>query len=98
MTKSFSKYSSRITFIYSIIIIAWLILCGRLFSIQIINSDEYQKIVKNQTQIKEIIFPDRGIIFDKNNSVLTRNITHYTLIANPSKIKAITEIFDNFKL
>ncbi|RPG63054.1 MAG: PASTA domain-containing protein [Flavobacteriaceae bacterium TMED238] len=68
------------------IIMAWLILCGRLFSIQIINSNEYQKVVKKQTQIKEIILPDRGIIFDKNNSVLTRNITHYTLIANPSKI------------
>ena len=86
MTKSFSKYSNRITFITSIVIIVWLILCGRLFSIQIINSNEYQKIVKNQTQINEIIFPDRGIIFDKNNSVLTRDITHYTLIANPSKI------------
>ena len=65
---------------------AWLILCGRLFSIQIINSNEYQKLVKEQTQIEEIILPDRGIIFDKNNSVLTRNITHYTLIANPSKV------------
>ena len=67
------------------IIVSWLILCGRLFSIQIINSNEYQKLVEEQTQIEEIILPDRGIIFDKNNSVLTRNITHFTLIANPSK-------------
>ncbi len=73
----------------------WLILCGRLFSIQIINSNEYQKVVKKQTQIKEIILPDRGIIFDKNNSILTRNITHYTLIANPSKINDKVKLSSN---
>ena len=52
------------------IVMSWLILCSRLFSIQIINSNEYQTVVKKQTQIKEIILPDRGIIFDKNNSVI----------------------------
>ena len=75
------------------IIMVWLVLCGRLFSIQIINSNEYQKVVKKQTQIKEIILPDRGIIFDKNNSVLTRNITHLSLDNRQGRKGTVPAIF-----
>ena len=68
------------------IIFFWFTICAKLFSIQVFNGQKHKKVLIAQSQRKEVILAERGNIFDRNNDALTRNITHYTLSANPSKV------------
>ena len=88
MTKSYTKYKSRIRFVSLFIILFWFTLCAKLFSVQVFNGQKHKKVLIAQSQRKEIILPERGNIFDRNNDALTRNISHYTLSVNPQKITA----------
>ena len=86
MTKSFIKYKTRIRIITSVVILFWVVLCGRLFSVQIFQGDEHRKKLVAQAHRKESIPAERGNIFDRNDGALTRNIAHYTISVDPSKI------------
>ena len=87
MTKTYLKYKPRITILAGFIILSWLGLCVRLFQVQVLNGAQYQMAVVNQSQKKQIIPANRGNIFDRKDKPLTRNIIHYTLSANPDKVK-----------
>ena len=86
MTKSYLKFRTRITVLAGIIILAWSGLCIRLFQIQVLNGDQYESVVIKQSQKKQILPATRGNIFDRDNRPFTRNIIHYTLSVNPTKI------------
>ena len=86
MTKSFIKYKTRIRIITSVVILFWVVLCGRLFSVQILQGAEHRKKLVAQAHHKEFIPAERGNIFDRNDGALTRNIAHYTISVDPSKI------------
>ena len=98
MTKTYLKYRTRITVLAGVIILSWAGLCVRLFQVQIVQGSTYQDVVSRQAQRKQILPANRGNIFDRKGRPLTRNIIHYTLTANPSKVvdkiglaKAISE-------
>ncbi len=86
MTNSFTKYRPRIKIISISIISFWIILCGKLFSVQIFHGEENRKKLSNQAHRKESIQAERGNIFDRNGDALTRNLAHYTVSVNPSKV------------
>ena len=86
MTKSYLKYRTRITVLAGIIILAWSGLCLRLFQIQVLNNNKYGAVVLKQSQKKQNLPATRGNIYDRDNRPLTRNIIHYTLSVNPSKV------------
>ena len=86
MTTSFIKYKTRIRMITFLVVLFWIVLCGRLFSVQVFQGDEHRKKLIAQAQREESIPAERGNIFDRNNDALTRNIAHYTLSVDPSKI------------
>ena len=86
MTKSFTKYRFRIRLVSLVIISFWIVLCGKLFSVQILQADENRKKLTAQAHRKESIPAERGNIFDKNGDALTRNVAHYTISINPSKV------------
>ena len=86
MTKTYMRYRSRVVFLSVFIILSWAGLCLRLFQVQVLNGEHYQKEVLKQSQKKQILPADRGNIYDRNNRPLTRNIIHYTLSVNPSKV------------
>ena len=69
-----------------VIISFWIVLCGKLFSVQILQADENRKKLTAQAHRKESIPAERGNIFDKNGDALTRNVAHYTISINPSKV------------
>ena len=87
MTKSFTKYRYRIRAVSLVIISFWVVLCGKLFSVQILQADENRKKLTAQAYRKESIPAERGNIFDRNGDALTRNVAHYTVSVNPSKVK-----------
>ena len=92
MTKSFTKYRFRIRVIRLVIISFWIVLCGKLISVQILQADENRKKLTAQAHRKESIPAERGNIFDRNDDALTRNIAHFTISANPYKINDKTAL------
>ena len=51
----------------------------KLFNIQIINSKKY-KTLSNQNQIRlELLYPNRGNILDRNNTIIATNKNTYDL-------------------
>ena len=86
MTKTYLKYRPRVAVLAVFIVLSWAGLCLRLFHVQVLNGEHYQKTVVKQSQKKQGISPTRGNIFDRKNRPLTRNIIHYTLSANPSMV------------
>ena len=87
MTKSFTKYRYRIRVISLLIFSFWIVLCGKLFSVQILKAGENRKKLNKQAYRKELIPAERGNIFDRNGDALTRNLAHYTISINPSEVK-----------
>ena len=86
MTKTYMKYRSRVVFLSGFIILSWAGLCLRLFQVQVLNGEHYQKEVLKQSHKKQTLPANRGNIYDRDNRPLTRNIIHYTLSVNPSKV------------
>ena len=74
------------------IISFWIVLCGKLISVQILQADENRKKLTAQAHRKESIPAERGNIFDRNDDALTRNIAHFTISANPYKINDKTAL------
>ena len=68
------------------VILFLVVLCGRLFSVQIFQGDEHRKKLVAQAHPKQTIPAERANIFDRNDGALTRNIAHYTISVDPSKI------------
>jgi len=65
----------------------WLIVLLKLFVIQVIKAEHYQKICSKQSTDKVILKPRRGNIFDRNGNPLTMNILSYSVYAHPYLIK-----------
>ena len=86
MTKTYMKYRSRVVFLSGFIILSWAGLCLRLFQVQVLNGERYQREVLKQSHKKQNLPANRGNIYDRDNRPLTRNIIHYTLTVNPYKI------------
>ena len=63
-----------------------MVLCAKLFSVQVFQGKKYQKTLIAQSQRQETLAAERGNIFDRNGSALTRNIAHYTISVNPQRV------------
>ena len=72
-----------------IIVLATILLLVRLFYLQIIQHDYYNKLALRNTNSKEYIYPDRGYVFDRNDTLLVSNQPVYDIMVIPRKIKNI---------
>ena len=63
-----------------------MVLCAKLFSVQVFQGKKHQKTLIAQSQRQEKLSAERGNIFDRNGNALTRNIAHYTISINPQKV------------
>ena len=75
-----------------------LILVGRLFYVQIINSD-YKTAAANNAITSELIYPPRGVIYDRNGLLLVGNVISYDILVTPRAVPyldtlALAEILD----
>jgi penicillin-binding protein 2 len=80
-----------------IIIVIFLIYVFRLFAFQILQFDQWTaRAEENRTRVVNMPAP-RGIIYDRNGSILARNIPSYNIIITPASLPAdqgeIQEIF-----
>ena len=86
-----SRFRSRVVVVTFVILIAFGILCLRLFYLQVIRYSELNAAAEsNRTAIVPIV-PNRGVIMDRNGVVLATNYSAYTLEITPSKVVAPVE-------
>jgi penicillin-binding protein 2 len=52
-------------------------------------SSKYSDEAKMQGTFRKVIYPDRGIVFDRHGKVMLRNTTIYDLMVIPNKLKGI---------
>ena len=81
-----NPYAGRKYFVAGIIILVGLIYVIRLFSLQVVDSS-YKFSADSNTRRTKIIYPARGIIYDRSGEILVYNEAAYDLIINPSQLK-----------
>ncbi len=66
----------------------FVVIIARLFSLQVVSS-KYKIMADDQGKFRKVVYPDRGIIYDRHNKVLLQNTTIYDLMLSPNKLKGI---------
>jgi penicillin-binding protein 2 len=58
----------------------------QLFNLQVVSS-KYQLLAQENALFKKVVYPPRGIVFDRNNKRLVSNVLMYDLMVTPSEVK-----------
>ncbi len=80
--------SNRGGIIQIIIGVVFIIIVGQLISLQII-SNKYKLAADNNAIFRKIIYPDRGIIYDRKKHALLENSISYDLVVIPNEAKGV---------
>ena len=67
--------------------VAAAILLGKLFYIQILN-DRYKVDAQNNSMVYDIIYPTRGVIYDRNGKIIVGNKVAYDILVTPREVTA----------
>lgn len=73
----------RLALCMAIFLGLFIMLCARLFYLQLIASEDLQRIAQAQWTSESVIAPSRGAITDRNGSVIAMSATAYTASVNP---------------
>jgi penicillin-binding protein 2 len=60
----------------------------QLANLQIFSS-KYKIMADDQGKFRKVIYPDRGIVYDRNHKAILQNMTIYDLMILPNKLKGI---------
>src|SRR5205085_11771990 len=52
-------------------------------------SSKYKIMADDQGKFRKVIYPDRGIVYDRNKKAILQNTTIYDLMVVPSKLKGV---------
>ena len=88
--KQYLVLNRRTFFLYLLKLSFFSAVGWRLYDIQIADSKKYKTLSKNNQIDFEIIFPLRGEIFDRNNTLLATNKKVFDLYVIPEKTNSIT--------
>ncbi len=83
--------SNRGGIIQIIIGFVFVIIIGQLISLQIF-SNKYKLAADNNAIFRKIIYPDRGIIYDRKRRALLENSISYDLVVIPNEAKGVDTI------
>jgi len=79
---------SRKNIVIIIFILMSLIIIIRLLDLQVFNT-KYSVLADEQGKFRKVVYPDRGILFDRNGKAILRNTVIYDLMVTPSKIRGM---------
>ena len=82
----FNQSRSRI--IKLIFLFAFLVILGQLINLQII-SGKYRKLAMDNAVYPKIVYPERGIIYDRKGKAILNNAIMYDLMVTPAEVKGI---------
>ena len=89
---------SRCALICAGFIALFSVISFRLIYLQVIKHDEYAELAAEKHGYKQIIYAERGIIFDANNEVLAHNIPVETVVADATRLnnpQAVVNLLSN---
>ncbi len=87
-TRISTRLVLRSYFAFAVIIIVFVLLALRIFTIQTVNFDYYQQKVINQLTTESTIYSQRGVIYDAAGTKIATNISAYRIFIAPSNIRA----------
>ncbi|MBN1598890.1 MAG: penicillin-binding protein 2 [Bacteroidales bacterium] len=87
------QFANRKNIIGGIILLVGLIFIVRLFFLQVVNST-YKLSAESNTRRMEIVYPARGLIYDRNGILIAHNLPSYDLKIAPYEL----EEFDTAQL
>lgn len=64
----------------------FLVIIGRLFTLQVITT-KYKILADDQGIFRKVVYPDRGIVYDRKGKAILQNTIIYDLMVVPGKIK-----------
>ncbi len=73
------------TLVIGLLVVTTIIL-GKLFYIQIVD-DKYKISASNNSMVYQIIYPSRGIIYDRNGKIIVSNKVTYDILVTPRKVR-----------
>jgi penicillin-binding protein 2 len=79
---------SRKNIIRLIFIALFVIIIIRLFTLQVITS-KYKILAEDQGMFRKVVYPDRGIVFDRKKNAILQNTNISDLMVTPNKLKGI---------
>jgi len=77
---------SRSRIIQVIFILVFLLITLQLLNLQIFST-EYKLQAENNAVYRKVVYPDRGVIYDRNGKAILENTIMYDLMVTPSEIK-----------
>ena len=93
--KQFGVYNRRTFILFILKLSLFSILGWKLYNIQIKNSSKYKTLSKKNQIDLEIIFPIRGKILDRNDTIIAKNEKVYDLYLIPEKTKSINNTLND---
>ena len=90
--KQFKSYTRRSLFVIFFKLIFFFFVGFKIFNIQIKESEKYKTLSKKNRINLKILFPNRGIILDRNNKILATNQIAYNLYIVPEQVDNIGDI------
>ena len=79
---------SRKNVIRLIFIFLFVVIIIRLFTLQVITS-KYKTLAEDQGMFRRVVYPDRGIVFDRHKNAILQNTNISDLMVTPNKLKGI---------
>lgn len=79
---------SRSYIIRILIAIVFIVITIQLFNLQVL-SGKYQQLAQGNAVFRKVVYPPRGIIFDRNNKAILNNTLMYDLMVTPSQVKGV---------
>ena len=67
------------------------ILIVKLFAIQIVN-DRYKRDASNNSMVYDVIYPTRGIIYDRGGKIIVGNTVSYDILVTPREVQAFDTV------
>lgn len=82
----FNQSRSRI--IRLIFLLAFLVILGQLVQLQLL-SGKFQQLARDNAVFPKIIYPERGIIYDRKGKAILNNTISYDLLVTPAETKGL---------
>jgi len=92
--RELDRFRFRLAVAAALVMLAFITLLGRFFYLQILQHDYYTTRAEDNRISLVPIVPNRGVIVDRNGTVLARNYSAFTLEITPSKVPDLDATID----
>ena len=79
-------HQSRRKIIQLIFVAVFAVIAARLFYLQVVEK-KYRQLANAQAIVRKLIYPTRGIIYDRHGHVVVNNTALYDLMVTPAEVK-----------